>query len=347
MNFTISVIFRAIPLVMGAICLAYGLYILNTGDDANHYVSGHVNVALTAICYALFATAATIIRQLIHRYGPFWRIVLPLSGYIAALAAMIWGIVIVFRGGDPDFVTAGHIVFGIGLVAACVSTVAAASTTFTLIPVNNTRKPEDGPPEGAHSQAASLLMMAVPLICAIVGFVVAYILFAGGAPADYVAGHVVFGLSIICVSLIALVASVVRQIGNTYGPAERHVWTWFVVLMGSINVCLGLYLLFGTDAAWRIAPGVVLIGLGMICYSILSKVLLLALVWRQTFELANRIPLIPVFTALTCLFFAAFLFQANESDPQFYVGSHVMVGLGAVCFTLFSIVSILEAGTSG
>ncbi|MDZ5007297.1 DUF2776 family protein, partial [Clostridium perfringens] len=29
-----------------------------------------------------------------------------------------------------------------------------------------------------------------------------------------------------------------------------------------------------------------------------------------------------------------------------FVPAHVMVGLGAICFTLFSIVSILESGTS-
>jgi hypothetical protein len=90
----------------------------------------------------------------------------------------------------------------------------------------------------------------------------------------------------------------------------------------------------------------VLIGLGLICFSILSKVLLLALVWRQVFALANRIPIIPVGTALACLFFAAFLFEATITQTGFFVGAHVLVGLGAICFTLFSIVSILEAGTS-
>ena len=77
MNPSISVLFRAIPLAMGAVCLAFGLYILSRGADANHFVAGHVNVALTAICIALFATAATIIRQLVHRYGKGWEVVLP------------------------------------------------------------------------------------------------------------------------------------------------------------------------------------------------------------------------------------------------------------------------------
>ena len=52
-----------------------------------------------------------------------------------------------------------------------------------------------------------------------------------------------------------------------------------------------------------------MIGLGLVCYSISSKVILLAAIWRNTFKLANRIPLIPVFTALACLFLSAFLFE--------------------------------------
>jgi hypothetical protein len=67
---------------------------------------------------------------------------------------------------------------------------------------------------------------------------------------------------------------------------------------------------------------------------------------NRAFGLANRIPLMPIGTALTCLFFAAFLFEAAGTTAAFFVPAHVLVGLGAVCFTLFSIVSILEAGTS-
>ena len=78
----------------------------------------------------------------------------------------------------------------------------------------------------------------------------------------------------------------------------------------------------------------------------MSKVFLLAAVWRREFALANRVPLIPVFTCLACLFFAAFLSEAALTQSALFVPSRVLTGLGAVCFTLFSIVSILEAGTS-
>ncbi len=116
--------------------------------------------------------------------------------------------------------------------------------------------------------------------------------------------------------------------------------------MGTLTLLWGLFVLFSSDSAERIAPGCVLLGLGMICFSIISKVWLLAAVWRREFPLANRIPLIPILTCLTCLFFSAFLAEAAMTDANFFVPARVLAGLGAVCFTLFSIVSILEAGTS-
>ncbi|MFC4555662.1 DUF2776 family protein [Georgenia faecalis] len=346
MNPSISVLFRAIPLAMGAVCLAFGLYVLSGGDDAAHFVAGHVNIGLTAICIALFTTAATIIRQLIHRYGRVWEIALPALGYSVAAATVIWGITIIGRGSEPQFVVAGHVLLGIGFIAACVSTVATASTKFSLIRAAAARPAGGGPPDGAYSRGVATVLVAIPAVLAVTGVVIAVTLFAQGGTRALVAGHVLLGLSLICSALVALVASIVRQVRNEFGDRERFRWTWWVVAMGTTNAVLGLVVLLSSDDPARLAPGTVLIGLGLICFSILSKVVLLALVWRRAFALANRIPIIPVGTALACLFFAAFLFEATTDQPGFFVGAHVLVGLGAVCFTLFSIVSILEAGTS-
>ena len=64
------------------------------------------------------------------------------------------------------------------------------------------------------------------------------------------------------------------------------------------------------------------------------------------FSPANRVPLVPVLTALTCLFLAAFVFQAAVADSNVVHTRTVLVGLGVICFSLYSIVSILESGTS-
>ena len=259
---------------------------------------------------------------------------------------MVWGIMIIARGDEPQFVVAGFVVLGIGFITGCVSTVAAASTKFVLIEKSATRPVGGGAPDGAYSRGVATMLIAIPALFALAGLVVALTLYARGGDAALVGGNVLVGLSLICSALVALVASIARQVRNEFGDAERYRWAWWVVAMGTINVILGLVVLFSSDNAARLAPGTVLIGLGLVCFSILSKVLLLALVWRQVFALASRIPFIPVATALTCLFFAAFLLEATVTQPAFFVGAHVLVGLGAVCFTLFSIVSILEAGTS-
>lgn len=60
----------------------------------------------------------------------------------------------------------------------------------------------------------------------------------------------------------------------------------------------------------------------------------------------SRIPMIPVLTALACLFLAAFVFELATVNADYFIPARVLVGLGAICFTLFSIVSILESGTS-
>lgn len=347
MNYGISILFRAIPLLMGAVCLGLGLYVLGGGTDANHFVAGHVLIALTAICIALFTTAAMIIRQLTNTFAPAWKVVLPVLGYGVAIATAVWGLSIVAGATIADEFVAGHVVFGIGLIAACVSTVATSSSAFTLIARNSARSHEDGPPEGAYGTTVGLVLIAVPVAATLIAGIWAAILLAGSAQPDhYVAGHVLMGLAMICSSLIALVSTVVRQVRNQFDEPERWYWTLWVLLMGSVALIWGLFALFGSDRAERIAPGCILLGLGMICYSIVSKVFLLASVWRREFALANRVPLIPVLTCLTCLFFAAFLAEAATTDASFFIPSRVLTGLGAVCFTLFSIVSILEAGTS-
>ncbi len=346
MNFGMSILFRAIPLVMGMACLGLGWYVFQGGADASHQVAGHVLMSLTAICIALFTTAATIIRQLTRTYAPIWKVVLPAIGYGVAAGTAVWGLVV--RGGPsaPDFV-AGHVIFGVALIAACVTTVAVASSAFILIPANNARSHADGAPPEAYGRPVSILLQCIPLVAALVLAVWAGLLLADSAQAPkYVAGHVMMGLAAICASLISLVATAARQVRNDFDSPERWAWSLWVALLGSVVIAWGLFVLFGSERPERLAPGCILIGLGLICFSILSKVFLLAAVWRREFALANRVPMIPVFTCLACLFFAAFLTEATQTQPGLFVPSRVLTGLGAVCFTLFSIVSILEEGTS-
>jgi hypothetical protein len=348
-NHAVSVIFRAIPLAMMGVCIGFGLYVLTAGDASGNFVAGRVVMGLGVICLCLFCTAATIIRQLIGRYTTLDRVIYPTIGYLAAAGAAAYGAYL-FVGapsaGLNEQYVAGHVVFGLGMISGCVATVATASTKFSLIPKNSQSAEGDRPP-AAFPRAAVLVLGAIPVVLAIVAWYFSISnLVMPTTPGTFTVGHVVAGLSLICTSLIALVLSILRQVQNTYGERDRIVWPWLVIVMGSISLIWGIVPLPLNSETYYLTPGFVMTGLGLVCFSILSKVGLLALVWRRTFDLANRVPLIPVLTALTCLFLAAFVFQAAVTDPNVFIPARVLTGLGAVCFTLYSIVSILESGTS-
>ncbi|AWB89375.1 DUF2776 family protein [Salinibacterium hongtaonis] len=351
MNYTVSVIFRAIPLMMMAVCVGYGLYVWNAADSTGNFVAGRVVTALGIICLCLFCTAATIIRQLIGRYTSFDRFFYPSIGYLAATAAVIYGTTLFIGATNAEQAreyVAGHVIFGVGLVSGCVATVATASTKFSLIPVNAHSPANDTQiPSTAFRRSTVLVLSAIPIALAFVAWVVAITnLVLPSTPERFTVGHVVGGLAMICTSLIGLVLTILHQVQKSYSPREQLLWPVLVIAMGSLSLIWGIILLVLHSESYFWTPGFVMIGLGLVCFSILSKVGLLALVWRRTFPLANRVPLLPITTALACLFLAAFLFQAAVVDSNVFIAAHVLVGLGAICFSLYSIVSILESGTS-
>ena len=347
MNHGISILFRAIPVVMAFICFCLRGFILMYGDDAAREVAGPVVFFLGAICLALYATAATIIRQLIHKFHPALKYLIPGFGYLVALVTLCMGIWIFTTGGNSNFTVSGHVVAGIGLISACVSTAATASTKFYLIPVNSNSTVQTINQEG-FSALTEKVLIGLTVLFSLAAWIWAIILLSRGEVGTYyfVAGSVMGGLACICTSLIALVASISRQIRNDYTERDRKNWPKLVLFMGSVCVIWGLIIIFSMIGQAASTTGFIMIGLGLVCYSISSKVILLAKVWRQEFALANRIPIIPIITALLALFFGAFLFEEALYDMAFFVPARVLVGLGAICFCLFSIVSILESGTS-
>ena len=192
------------------------------------------------------------------------------------------------------------------------------------------------------------VLIGLTLLFSLIAWVWAIVLLSRSSEGAYffVAGTVMGGLACICTSLIALVASIAKQIRNTYGESDRKNWPKLVLVMGTVAFIWGLVVILAMAGNVANTTGFIMMGLGLVCFSISSKVILLARVWKQSFALASRMPLIPVLTALLCLFLAAFLFEEGGYDNAFFVPARVLVGLGAICFCLFSIVSILESGTS-
>lgn len=346
MNYGISVLFRAIPLLMALFCFGYGWFVYEYGTDPSRFVAGPVVFSLGMICVALFSTAATIIRQIINTFGEISRYALPALGYLSAILTVVAGIWIM-RSPDTASFVAGHVICGVGLITACVATTATSSTRFTMITVNSKKTGHDIPPE-AFTRAQGLTLIAIAGLIALTAWIWAFCLLAHSDEGSkyFVAGHVMIGLACICTSLIALVATIARQIRNIFSPTEREFWPIMVLVMGSICAVWGIILILATINPANGTTGYIMIGLGLVCYSISSKVILLSKIWRHEFKLSNRIPLIPIFTALTCLFLSAFLFELGSAHAYYFVPARVLAGLGGICFTLFSIVSILESGTS-
>ena len=338
MNYVVSVVHRAIPLAMMGVCIGFGLDVWTAGDTPGNFVAGRVVTFLGAICLCIFCAASTIIRQLIGHYTTLDRILYPTIGYMAAAGTAAYGVSLFVgapsAGLNQEYV-AGHVVFGLGLISGCVATVATAATKFSLIS-QNSRSAEGHRPPAAFPRAAVVVVGAIPVVLAIIAWSFSiYNLAVSTTPGTFTVGHVVGGLAMICTSLIALVLSILRQVQNTYGPGDRIIWPWVVIGMGSLNLIWGTVVVALNNESYYLTPGFVMIGLGIICASILSKVGLLALVWRRTFALADQVPFLTVFTALTCLFLSAFVFQDAVVDPNVFIPARVLVGLGAICFSLY------------
>lgn len=344
MNHGISILFRAIPLAMAAFCFAYGAYVFSAGDDPSRLTAGPVVFFLGAICLALYCTATTIIRQIIGSYTKTAKYLFPIIAYAAALLTFVCGTIMI-RSYMPGSYVTGHVVCGLGLIAACVATAVTASTRFSLIPANSADETFSVNRDGFSAGRVALLISLVAIFALAAWIWCILLLIRGASTPHLVAGSVMFGIACVCTSLIALVSSIARQVRGCYTMAERRRWTGLVIGMGAAAFVMGVVLL----VLYRGHPvdfvAFVLFGLALICWSISSKVILLAKVWHAEYRLANRIPIIPVLTALICLFMAAFLFEGALFDAKYFVPARVLTGFGAICFTLFSIVSILESGT--
>ena len=346
MNIYLSIFYRLIPLIMALLCFSLGFLVLNTSNISERFLVGSILISLSGICIALFSTAATIIRQIIKKYSKFYEIFLPTLGFGVASIICFYGIFIIIHSKSSTYFVAGHVIFGVGCITYCVSTVALSSTKFSLIPKNSSSK-DFSIPITAFSSTLKNILISIPIIVSIILWIISFTLLKNfRIHENFVAGFVTFGLAAICTSLIGLVVSIVKQIRNEYNSFDKKCWISLVIIMGTINIILGILILTFNKEIYAIAPGYVLIGLGMICYSISSKIILLALVWKTSNPLAGKVTLIPVLTALFCLFLTSFLIVINSPSQLTFIPERVLIGLGAICFSLFSIVSILESATS-
>ncbi|MDD6209518.1 MAG: DUF2776 family protein, partial [Bacteroidales bacterium] len=285
MNYLISILFRLIPLFMALICFFYGAFIFFFGTDPDRVTAGIVVFFLGVICLALFCTAATIIRQLIHTFRPVHKVIFPGIAYLLGVFTLYTGIDFFITYDDPQLFVAGHVVSGIGLITLCVATAATVSTRFYLIPTNS-QKENMVPAAEAFSPKMAMALTVIPIICALTAWVWAFSLLTNvHNPYYFTAGTVMAGLACICSSLIALVSSIARQAGNRYTRHEQKMWPKFVIFFGLLSIIWGALILFFRFGQNTDNVAFLMFGLGLVCLSILSKVFLLAKVWKKSYPL--------------------------------------------------------------
>lgn len=348
MNYGISVLFRLIPLLTGLFCFFYGgcIYFDSSGESAR--VAGPAVFFLGSVCLALCCIAATVVRQTApadnHRRT---RYLFPALGYAVAVATFIVGLVLISQRESAGFSVSGHVVCGLALVTICLATVAVASVGFSHISENSSKvSPEQvqtvSGPAGFTARRGSVIM-GIPILAAAAAWIWALVLLTHAhEPAHLVAGSILFGAACVCTVAIALVASVVRQIRNSYRNSERSTWCSLSMSMGAVAFVFGVALLVMEWSESTGYVGFVLIGLGLVCWSVSSAVILLAKMWRADYPLARRLSLIPLVAALICMFTAAFLFES--AGGRLFTAARILMGFGAVCFAIFPIVCIIESG---
>jgi hypothetical protein len=338
MERALSVVYRTIPLLMAAVCLSYGIYVFSDGSTSGFFIAGKVVIWLTPICYALFTAGAVISGQQKGARRPLVDWLLPISAYCAAGSTIGYGLYLFATNHSGKGYVAGHVVTGLGLITASVSTVALTTRHAGLIARNSHGTAADGPPPGAPTRHTGLALTAVPLVCALLAYGWAFYSITGGDEPNFIGGFVLLGLAVICSCLIALIATIDRQIRNAFRDSERFATTYVVAGFATLNIALGIVVLVFSSRPYAVAPGFVLIGLGLICYSIMTKVLELAVPWRRGEPaLAHHLFLIPVSASVICLFTAAYLFEAEVGDSNFFVPARVLIGLGAICFSLSAV----------
>lgn len=336
-------ILRAIPFAMLCSCASFGAFLLiscDPGSPANRFIVGHVVAGPSTMCLILFCTASIVVLVLTKRLTTLHRVFYPVLGYATTTTTAAFGFRLWRTGPQPYALVAGHVVFGLGCIAGCVSTVALVSIKFVKIPDNAGRPSDAHGRDQAYPPIIAVVLCGVPGLIAVTARIVASPLDMDDFAPHLTAGHALAGLAAICTCLIGLVASVVRQ------EQDRRLWPIATALIGLGCVAAGACLLATARDPLFLAPAWVLHGLGLVCWFILSKAWLLAVMWRLRVSWAGQIPPIPTFTAMMCRFAAAFLFQGAVHDDALFIPARVMAGLGSVCFTLFSIIILLESGTS-
>lgn len=336
-------ILEYLPLIMFVFCLFFGSFILMDNNPEN-FVSGHLIIFLGMVCINLFFLAALITRQ---SRGGKSSLIYPIIGFLVAISTIVYGLFLII----PDiayYKETGHNICGIGLICLCIAVETMICTKFTIIQENSSKSSSEKNNIKSFSNKSTTILTLIPLIAVFSGWACAlYLIYNGGFYDNFIPGHVMAGMSLVCTCILAAAVHSLRQINNNYQRSDFKIWPDLSLIMGLTALIWGLCLLFiNQNPATFLPTGFLLIGISFVCFSITSKLFLVSRTWKRSYANTYLVPFIPLLLFLFCIFLSFFLFQASFRDLDIYIPSRVLVGMGAVCFSIFALVSIISQGKS-
>ena len=325
MKFETATLFKTIPVVTVLFCLGYGIYLLTGNDEITKTLSGTALIFTSVFCF-LWSIFPASIGTYKKRQNSAAKKSVPLYGYIASLALIVIGIMLL---NHPEHFIAGHIACGLGLAAWSTATI-----TATVARSQKRNNSTDNPTEDSVSQQKLWLEIsaAFPVLAT---WTWAVLLLSGNADESYyIAGHIMGAIACLCTALLASFAAVLRQKQNGY----LRVIAFAAIIWGVVQFALQ----YGQPTDF---VGFILIGSGIVCWSLFFPIAATVIPARAEEQKNESIALFPFVLFIICLLISLFLFEEAGLNAKFLFPARMFLGFGAFCLTSFAATGLIQIRT--
>lgn len=340
-----SFLLRLITLSMTAFTLGFGFYLL---FGRGSILPGKFMIALSSVTFALYTVVASSMRPE-EGVSPIWPF--PAMGYAAGWAVTIWGITILARFPHAALgIVSGHLVFGVGMIAICISTISMTLIDWIRLFVKQpTTSQEADKAAGKANKYAYIeiwILTSIPSFFAIVGFVYAIVSLCLPSPAQQIGGDALMAQSFVCLALVFLIHILSKQANNIYLKRFRWRYSIYIVGTGTINIIWGICVAAIKGGSF-IPPGFGMIGLGLVCFAICGKAHRVIGSWRNIPDIDFLASYFPILTLVAGLLISIVLFSTSLTNPNYTYAAYIMSGLSCVCLSIFGIVALPSVDASG
>ena len=341
-----SFLLRLITLSMTAFTLGFGFYLLFGRASV---LPGKFMIALSSVTFALYTVVASSMRPE-EGVSPIWPF--PMLGYAAGWAVTIWGITILARFSSSALgIVSGHLVFGVGMIAICISTISMTLIDWIHLFVKqpSTNKEAQKAEEGKGSKYAYIeiwSLTSIPSFFAIVGFVYAIVSLCSSSPAQQIGGDALMAQSFVCLALVFLVHILSKQANNIFLTRFRWRYSIYIVCTGVVNIVWGICVAAIKGGSF-IPPGFGMIGLGLVCLAVCGKAHRVIGSWRNIPDIDFLASYFPILTLVAGLLISIVLFSTSLTNPNYTYAAYIMSGLSCVCLSIFGIVALPSVDASG